>query len=96
MNVGYFFAACFIFLPTYFGIASNINGGRAWRIGGICVISPVVVAIIYLFYGYYECGKSCSSSVLTFAGVLGLGGPVMLYGVGILIRAIYMAMSSPR
>lgn len=92
----YFFFGSLVFLPVYFGIVRDIAGHRAWKIGALCVIVPLVVSLVYLLGLFNSCGSSCVNSGLTFAVVLGVGGPVVLYGVGILIRATCLAISSPR
>ena len=96
MPIGYLLIGSFVFLPVYFGMVSDVTGNRAWKIGALCVIVPVVVSLIYLLALFDSCGSSCVDSGLTFFAVLGLGGPVVLYGAGVLIRATYLAISSPK
>jgi len=68
----YFFFGSFVFLPVYFGIASDIAGNRAWKIGSLCVIVPLVVSLVYLLGLFNSCGSSCVNSGVTFLAVLGV------------------------
>jgi hypothetical protein len=92
MPIGFFLFGALAFLAVYFGIASNIARDRAWRVGTLCVLVPAVVGSSYLLVLYINNGIGRGVFPLAIVIVLGLGGPVSLYGAGLLIRAI----SSPR
>lgn len=92
MPIGLFLFGALAFLAVYFGITSNIARDRAWKVGALCVLVPVVVGSSYLLVLYNNYGSGGGMFGLSIVIVLGLGGPVSLYGAGILVRAI----SSPR
>lgn len=92
MPIGFFLFGALAFLAVYFGIASNIARDRAWRVGTLCILVPAVVGSSYLLVLYINNGIGRGVFPLAIVIVLGLGGPVSLYGAGLLIRAI----SSPR
>ncbi len=96
MPIGYFLIGAYFFLPIYFGLVSDIARDRIWKVGAVWTLAPLVVSLAFLLYLLGDCGSPCFKNGGVYFLVTMLGGLTILYGVGILIRATYMATRSPK
>lgn len=96
MPIGYFLIGAYFFLPIYFGLVSDIARDRVWKVGAVWTLAPFVVSLAFLLFLLIDCGSSCVQNGVVYFLLTMLGGLPILYGVGILIRATYMATRSPK